>query len=58
MRNKSEIALNLLGPSDLIGEPVNILMDIEQQHTGYTHIALKVESVDEAEKYFMPRVTT
>ena len=52
MRSESGVVLNLLGPSDDRAEPVNILMDVEDNHSGYTHMALRVDSVDAAEAHF------
>ena len=52
MRSASGVVLNLLGPAKKIGEPVNILMDNDEDHAGYTHMALKVESINDAESYF------
>ncbi len=43
MRHPCGITLNLLGPSNQPGG--NILMDIDEKHTGYTHIALRVKSL-------------
>ncbi|MCL9782409.1 VOC family protein [Vibrio sp. S4M6] len=50
MKHESGVVLNLLGPST---EAVsnNILMDIKQKHSGYTHIAFKVESLSVLEKF-------
>jgi len=43
MRHPCGLTLNLLGPSD---QPIgNILMDVDEKHAGYTHIALRVESM-------------
>jgi len=51
MRHLSGVVLNLLGPSTVeIDE--NVLMDIEEKHAGYTHIALRVDSIDHAEGIF------
>jgi len=51
MRSASGVVLNLLGPS-VDETPHNILMDINTKHAGYTHMALKVGSLEEAEAYF------
>ena len=42
----SGVTLNLLGPSTG-GEGTNVLMDIEEKHPGYTHMALRVTSIAE-----------
>ena len=44
MQHACGIVLNLLGPST-VKEDENILMDIDQKHAGYTHMALKIESL-------------
>jgi catechol 2,3-dioxygenase-like lactoylglutathione lyase family enzyme len=44
----SGVVFNLLGPAtDSQGE--NILMDVAEKHPGYTHVALKLESAEDAE---------
>lgn len=52
MRSANGVVLNLLGPSRDIDDPQNVLMDNEDNHAGYTHMALRVESVDAAETRF------
>lgn len=49
MRHPSSVTVNLLGPAIKNG---NILMDIDKKYSGFTHMALKVGSVLESEKYF------
>jgi lactoylglutathione lyase len=51
MEHPCGIVLNLLGPST-IEKDENILMDIEHHFAGYTHMALKIGSLVDAEKYF------
>lgn len=51
MRHECGIVLNLLGPSTA-GEDENVLMDMDKKYAGYTHMALKIESVADAEAYF------
>jgi len=51
MEHPGGVVLNLLGPST-DGEDHNILMDIEEKHAGYTHMALKVTSLEETEAFF------
>ena len=48
LRHPSGVVLNLLGPSSE-AEDENVLMDVEPRYAGYTHIALKVESLAAAE---------
>ncbi len=44
------VVFNLLGPAtESQGE--NILMDVAEKHPGYTHVALKLESVEDAESF-------
>lgn len=49
LRHSSGATINLLGPAVKNG---NVLMDIEKKHSGFTHIALKVGSILDSEKYF------
>lgn len=51
LRHPSGVVLNLLGPST-VDEGVNILMDVDIKHSGYTHIALRVDSLDDARALF------
>lgn len=50
MEHASGVVLNLLGPGT---EPddENVLMDIDRKHAGYTHIALKVRSLEVLETF-------
>ncbi len=51
MRNKaSGVTLNLLGPSTS-GDGANVLMDIDEKHPGYTHMALRVSSIEETKSF-------
>ncbi len=50
MKHPSGIVLNLLGPSNVSGTS-NILMDVDDKHTGITHFALTVSSLDEAKQF-------
>ena len=50
MRHPSGVVLNLLGPATT-GADSNILMDIEEKHPGYTHIALTVSSLESARNF-------
>jgi catechol 2,3-dioxygenase-like lactoylglutathione lyase family enzyme len=47
MRHPSGVVLNLLGPATS-GVDSNVLMDIAEKHSGYTHIALTVSSLGSA----------
>lgn len=49
MRHPAGIVLNLLGPSTEGDE--NVLMDIDRKYAGYTHMALKVDSLAESEAF-------
>jgi len=50
MRHPSGVVVNLLGPATA-GAGTNILMDIEEKHPGYTHIALTVSSLESARSF-------
>lgn len=51
MQHASGLVLNLLGPSTAkAGE--NVLMDVDDKYPGYTHVALHIDSVDQAETLF------
>ena len=50
MKHPSGVVINLLGPATtFIGE--NILMDVEEKHSGITHVALTVTSLPEAREF-------
>ncbi|MFQ5581510.1 MAG: VOC family protein [Mariprofundaceae bacterium] len=49
MQHASGVTLNLLGPSSQ-KKGVNILMDVSEKYAGYTHIALRVESLEATRK--------
>ena len=51
LRHPSGVVLNLLGPSTT-SDDVNILMDVPDKHPGYTHIALRIDSLEEAKTLF------
>ena len=50
MEHASGVVVNLLGPGTA-GAGKNILMDVEEKYAGYTHVALRVESLKAAEAY-------
>ena len=50
LRHPSGVVVNLLGPATA-GADSNILMDIEDKHPGYTHIALTVTSLESARSF-------
>ena len=50
MRHPSGVVVNLLGPATTSADS-NILMDVEEKHPGYTHIALTVSSLESANKF-------
>jgi lactoylglutathione lyase len=53
MRHPCGVVLNLLGPAS-VQDGQNILMDVEDKHSGITHLALTVSSLEEA-KVFMEK---
>ena len=48
MRHPCGIVLNLLGPSSEDRDE-NVLMDIDRKYAGYTHVALRVDSLADTE---------
>ncbi len=54
LRHPSGIVLNLLGPATEAADE-NVLMDVERKYAGYTHMALKVASLNEAEAFLAVR---
>lgn len=50
MKHSNGVVLNLLGPSNM-PEGKNILMDIPEKHTGITHVALTVSSLEDARQF-------
>ncbi len=50
MEHDSAVVLNLLGPATE-DKDENVLMDLEQKFAGYTHMALRVESLPDAEQF-------
>ena len=50
MKHSSGVVLNLLGPADAPGD-TNILMDVDEKHTGITHFALTVGSLAQAKEF-------
>jgi len=52
MKNANNVVLNILGPSSETRDE-NILMDMDdKRYAGYTHIALRVASIKQAEDLF------
>ncbi len=47
----SGITLNFLDSADNSDDIKNVLMDIPEKHTGYTHYAFNVDSVDATERF-------
>ncbi len=54
LRHPSGVVLNLLGPSTEDADE-NVLMDIGRKYAGYTHMALKVASLADAEAILAER---
>ena len=50
MKHPGGVVLNLLGPADVPGD-TNILMDVDEKHTGITHVALTVGSLAQAKEF-------
>ena len=51
MRHSSGVVINLLGPGMAVGDK-NILMDVDIKYPGYTHMALRIDSLEEVMQYF------
>jgi catechol 2,3-dioxygenase-like lactoylglutathione lyase family enzyme len=51
MEHPSGVVLNLLGPST-VSDGDNVLMDTDEKHPGYTHMALRIASLDDAKVLF------
>ena len=52
MKHPSGVVLNLLGPAN-VADGINILMDVPEKHSGITHVALTVASLDEAQSFMV-----
>jgi lactoylglutathione lyase len=50
MKHPGGVVINLLGPSTTPGDS-NILMDVDDKHTGITHVALTVSSLEHAKSF-------
>lgn len=50
LKHPSGVVLNLPGPAN-VDENNNILMDVDEKYTGITHVALTVESLEEAKTF-------
>ncbi|MEM7024213.1 MAG: VOC family protein [Pseudomonadota bacterium] len=50
MQHPSGLVFNLLGPATK-GRGENILMDVEDKYPGYTHVALKLGSIEDTEAF-------
>jgi lactoylglutathione lyase len=50
MKHACGVVLNLLGPAT-VDDDTNILMDVDEKHTGITHVALTVSSIDHARSF-------
>jgi lactoylglutathione lyase len=50
MQHASGVVLNLLGPTNTENS-TNILMDVDEKHSGITHVSYKVRSLDEAKAF-------
>ena len=50
LKHPSGVVLNLLGPANSALEK-NVLMDIDEKHTGITHVALTVASLQDTKAF-------
>jgi len=47
VRNEAQVELNFIVNANPEREPSNVLMDVPEKHAGYTHVALRVPSIEE-----------
>ena len=47
MKNSNGVEINLVVNGEDLNQGKNILMDVPEKHTGFTHVALRVESIVE-----------
>ena len=52
LSHPSGITINLLDSANNSTYNKNVLMDIEEKYTGYTHYALHIDSIDETQRFF------
>jgi len=51
MKHPSGIVINLLDNGNNDNNQKNILMDVPEKYTGYTHYAIEVQSIDDAKAF-------
>ncbi len=51
MRHPSGLVFNLLGPANK-RQGENVLMDVTDRYPGITHVALKIDAIEDAERLF------
>jgi lactoylglutathione lyase len=54
IRHPSGVVINLLGPTTLPDDS-NVLMDTATKHAGITHVALTIESIEDARTFMADR---